>query len=132
MKSKNVKWCILATISICLYINTSAIISPMLKRRTILGTWRSQEDSQWKIVFTRNRYHEYYRSNLIETGSYLVSNTSPQCGEIVPIDKYTSYLKITEDGGSKNVNCYEINGVTRTNLSLRPVNNGKTLLFTKQ
>jgi hypothetical protein len=114
------------------YINLSANELPKIQNSSIVGTWLSETDSKWKMVFTSTKCYQYYEGALVETNSYLISNTSPQCGKVVPVDNYTSYLKLTDDQSSTNVTCYEINGITSKNLSIRPVNNGKILTFVRQ
>jgi len=119
-------------ILICSHINLSANELPKIQNSSIVGTWLLETDSKWKLVFTTTKCYQYYEGKLVETTTYLISNTSPQCGNVVPVDNNTSYLKLTNDQSSTNVTCYEINGITSQNLSLRPVNNGKILIFVRQ
>jgi hypothetical protein len=131
-KSRLLKCGIIIAMLICSHINLSANELPKIQNSSIVGTWLSESDSKWKLVFTTTKCYQYYGGTLVETNSYLISNTSPQCGKVVPVDNYTNYLKLIDDQSSTNVNCYEINGITSQNLSLRPVNNGKILIFVRQ
>lgn len=99
---------------------------------SIIGTWLSEKDSNWKLVFTSSNCYQYYNNILIETNTYSISNTTPQCGKVVPITNYTSYLKLTEVNNTSNFTCYEINGITSQYLSLRQIDKGVILLFIKQ
>lgn len=103
------------------------------ERADIIGTFISDEDPRWKMVFSLNgKCYNYYDGNLIVTSSYTISNTTPQCGIDVVIDESeeTSYLSITNDINGIS-ECYEINGITAT-LSLTAISTQKVLLFTKQ
>lgn len=98
---------------------------------SIVGTWVSEKDSNSKWVFTQTDCKRYYDNELLFTFSYSTSNSSPQCGHTVPIDRYTSYLKLTENIDGKDY-CYEINGITNQKLSLRAVGRGRAMVFNKQ
>ena len=61
-----------------------------------------------------------------------MNNTSPQCGETVPVNSNTQYLKLTKIGKVDTEYCYEINEITAQKLSLRQIGRGGLLLFNKQ
>lgn len=98
----------------------------------IVNTWCSEEDNNWKLVFTSDyKCYQYYSNTLKETDTYTISNTSPQCGMSVPITNYTSYLKLKNASTGDSI-CYEINGITEKTMSLRPIDRGGTVLFYRQ
>ncbi|MDX5418443.1 MAG: hypothetical protein LPK09_04445 [Hymenobacteraceae bacterium] len=100
--------------------------------QTMAGTWRSEEDDNWKLVFTDEGIcYQYYQEDLLETDTYTVSNTSPQCDQEVPVDSHTSYLQL-ENMETNESTCYEINGITANTLSLRPLTMGGVVVFKKQ
>ena len=116
------------TLSIFAYINLSFVC-----HSSIIGTWISEEDSKWKMVFTNdNKCFRYYNNNLRETDTCIISNTSPQCGETVPVDSQTSYLRLTNVQNINDVKCYEINGITDSILSIRPLENTNIFVFIRQ
>ncbi len=101
--------------------------------KSIVGTWIAEKDSKSKWVFTSDlKCKRYYDSVLLSTYTYSISNTSPQCGETVPVEQHTSYLKLTKEGPVNSKRCYEINGITAEKLSLRVVDRGGLLLFDRQ
>ena len=99
---------------------------------SIVGTWISEKDHKWKMVFTADNCIQYYDGTITDKDYYFIANTSPQCGQVVPIDNYTSYLKLVQVSSGKVQICYEINGITPKSLSLRPVDNGRIFVFDKQ
>lgn len=131
MKSKLLKSSIILAMLICSYISLNANDGPPVQS-SIIGTWVSEKDSQWKMVFTSTKSYGYYGSTLIETTSYVISNSTPFCGQAVPVNTHTRYLKLTDDQRATDITCYEINGITNVNLSLRPIDNGKILMFVRQ
>lgn len=116
-----------------LFFSTIVVNSQTLyKNSSIVGTWVSEDDSNWKLIFTAdNKCYQYYSNSLTETDSFIISNTSPQCGVRVPIDNYTSYLQLINTQNAETI-CYEINGITDKNLSLRVIDNGGAIVFVKQ
>lgn len=110
---------------------TMVIAAKSRQNSSIIGTWLSEKDPKWKMVFTADRCNQYYDGALMDSDYYYISNTSPQCGKVVPIDNYTSYMRFVPISGTGQ-KCYEINGITAQYLSLRPVENGKILVFVKQ
>lgn len=97
----------------------------------ITYTWVSESDNNWKIIFSSDKTcKQYYENELIETDTYFLSNSSPQCGKTVLIDDYTCYLQLTNTE-TKESTCYEIYGLTSTILTLRMVDNGDILIFNR-
>lgn len=99
---------------------------------SIVGTWISEEDTNWKMVFTKSRCKWFYENVQTEEFNYLVSNTTPQCGEVVLITPQTGYLQIINVTDPNDKICYEINGLTDEILSLRAFGRGGFLLFHRQ
>lgn len=97
----------------------------------ILGSWVSESDANWKLVFTQNSCTQYYRGQAPEVDRYTLSNKSPQCSEQVPVEKSTNYLQLTNRKNNETT-CYELNGLTASVLSLRPIHTGGALVFVKQ
>ena len=102
-----------------------------------IGTWISEEDPNWKMVFTQAECTWYYENEITEHYYYTVANSSPQCDLEVPIETYTSYLTLTSKTDPKDKLCYEINGfaettIRRKTLSIRSLGKGGFFLFVKQ
>ena len=108
------------------------------ERDLILGSWVSEEDSNWKMVFTKDdTCNWYYEDELSSSYTYAISNTSPQCGQEVYISELTSYLSLIDVSDSTHQNCYEIYGFSevtpgRKAVSLRWIRRGKPMLFIKE
>jgi|GEM_PF-1663743 hypothetical protein len=101
------------------------------EKKDIVGTWISEEDSNWKIVFTADsKYIDYYEGRVSEKGIYSLSNTIPQSEPSVPTGNGISYLKLVDS--DKVVQFYEINGISSTTLSLTWIDNGNLLVFKRQ
>lgn len=103
------------------------------ERVNIIGTFISEEDPQYSMVFSTNgKCYDYYSGNLAGTYSYSLSNTSPQCGQDILVDESqeTSYLSLTDDSNGVPT-CYEINGVSSV-LSLTQISTQKVMIFNKQ
>ena len=96
---------------------------------SIVGSWQSEEDSDIVYVFKNdNKCYIYYLQELYKTSNFTISNTTPQCGITVPIDKYTSYLQL-QDVQSNESECYLINGITDDYLSLSIVDRGGVIIY---
>lgn len=113
-------------------INMSSNSQTPYQNSSIVSTWISEEDIYWKLTFTTdNKCYQYYKNSLIETDSFSISNTTPQCGIIVPVNSYTSYLQLT-NLLLGDITCYEINGITNKSLSLRVIDKGGVIVFIRQ
>ena len=103
------------------------------EQNNIVGTWISEKDSDWKLVFSSDgKCYDYYSDVLVTTSTYTISNTSPKCGINVLVDesRETSYLELTDINDGTSL-CYDINGVTSL-LSLTTVGTGNLIVLTKQ
>lgn len=100
--------------------------------RLIIGTWVSNQDSNWRLEFIdTNLCIQYYTGEPNEEYAYTISNSSPQCGYDVLVDDTTSYLQLVNKATGESL-CYEINGIARETLSLRPVDKGGIMLFNRE
>lgn len=119
-------------LTIAAYTAVGARYKSTPQNSSIVGTWVSEKDRRWKLVFTADlKCKQYYENELNETDSYVISNTSPQCGETVPIEEHTSYLQLTNLADGDKI-CYEINGISPAILSLRVVDRGGAMVFKRQ
>lgn len=99
----------------------------------LIGTWISEDDTNWKIQFNTNgNCYWYYTNEDTEVFSYSISTTSPQCGYEVRVNTADDYyLKLTDS--DNEVICYEILGVDSSTLSLSTIGLGvKYFYFNKQ
>jgi hypothetical protein len=99
---------------------------------SIVGTWVSEKDTNWKMVYTTTRCKWFYENVQTDEFNYLVSNTTPQCGETVSITAHTGYLQLTNVTDANDKICYEIYGITNETLSIRYFGRGGFLLFHRQ
>lgn len=100
---------------------------------TITGSWINEKDSNSKLIFdTNGKCKRYYEGELIEEYIFSISNNSLQCGVNVHVDIYTSYLKIININDVNDFYCYEINGITASKLSLRPIEDGGFIVYYKE
>lgn len=97
----------------------------------ILGNWVLDEDPLSRVVFESNQCKWYYNNQLTETNGYVIQNTTPICGKVVLVNDKTNYLKLTSLTTQDSNMCYEILGVTKTDLSLMDINTGHIITFTK-
>lgn len=99
---------------------------------SIIGTWISQEDNNYKLVFNGNTCTWIYSGQPNTTYSFSLSNTSPQCGEVVPVTSELNYLRLVNSSNSNETLCYEIYSLTETTLTLRPIEKSGFLIFNRQ
>ncbi|MFS4457315.1 hypothetical protein [Maribacter sp. 2304DJ31-5] len=100
---------------------------------SIIGYWVSENDPKLKLVFTPDgKCMEFYDNEKQDEYTFSISNISPQCGEEVHVDQYTSYLKLVNIVDSEDIYCYEINGITSSTLSLRFLGNGGFVIYNKE
>lgn len=97
----------------------------------IIGNWALDEDPLSRVVFESNQCKWYYNNQLTETNGYVIQNTTPICGKVVLVNDKTNYLKLTSLTTQDSNICYEILGVTNTDLSLMDINTGHIITFTK-
>jgi hypothetical protein len=97
---------------------------------SIKGTWISENDNSYKMVFSGSNCTWLYTGQPSTTYSFTVSNTSPQCGEVVPVGN--DYLKLVNLNDNNDIMCYEIYGLSETTLTLRPIDKSGVLVFNRQ
>lgn len=98
---------------------------------TIQGSWVSEDDANWRMVFDSTTCKWYYNNQLQDNYSYQISNSSPQCDKTVLVDSNTEYLSITNTSDNTDKICYEIYGLTDDTLTLRVIDRGGFLIFHK-
>lgn len=99
---------------------------------SIEGTWISEEDNNYRMVFNGTTCTWLYTGQSPTTFSFTLSNTSPQCGEVVPIGNELIYLKLVNLNNSNDILCYEIYSLSATTLTLRPIDKSGFLIFNRQ
>jgi len=99
---------------------------------SILGSWISEVDNNFKMVFSGNTCAWMYSGHPSTTYSFKLSNTSPQCGEIVPASSEINYLKLVNLDDSNDGICHEVYSLSATTLTLRPVDKSGFLIFNRQ
>lgn len=134
MKNKSLYGISVSLILITTYfILTGAHYLSPFQESGITGTWISDEDSRWKLIFTDdNKCYQYYEGSLTETDNVIISNNSPQCGIEVTIETSSSYLQLINSQNANDKICYLINGISNTSLSLSVVGQGNLMVFTRQ
>lgn len=99
------------------------------ENKSIVGTWVSEEDNTWKLVFASDSTcKQYSENNLMETDNYVLSNTSPQCGINVAINGKSLFLSLKDISDGEEL-CYYVNGITDKVLSLTYFNRGGAMVF---
>ena len=109
--------------------HASSVVQDSVK---IVGTWVSEEDNSWKLIFTPDgKCYQHYGDEVISTASFSISNTSPQCNFEVTVDANSAFLQLT-DIGDQSETCYYINGLSDKYLSLSVVGQGGVLVFVRK
>jgi hypothetical protein len=116
---------ILITLSV---LFPTVILAQANEKKLIIGTWTAENV---KYVFNSDmKSYLYHKGKVISSYKYRISNTSPQCGEKVTVDSTTSFLELTNlKNGEKE--CYIINGVDKTTLSLTGVGYADPSVYTR-
>lgn len=92
----------------------------------------SEKDPLWKLIFTADKKcKQYYDGKVSERDTVVLSNKTPQCGETVPVTVNTSYLQLINLADRSDYICYEIAGLTKHALNIRPVDRGGFMIFYK-
>lgn len=129
MNLSTLRYCVLISLFILI---GERVVSQATDKNDIIGTWISEEDTNWKIVFTKDHTcDQYYTDSIIEKDTYVISNTSPQCGLEVEVAEHTSYLTLTDTATGDKI-CYEMNGISEKKLSLRVIGLGGAIVFTRE
>tara|TARA_B100001059_G_C17283132_1_gene309189 strand:+ start:43 stop:465 length:423 start_codon:yes stop_codon:yes gene_type:complete len=104
----------------------------------IIGTWLSENDTNWKIEFKSNgKCYWYYTGDSTETYTYSISDfsnslgsTTDFCGKTVSSGRTESYYLTLTDSDSDKL-CYEIFGLTNDHLSLNYLGTSEIKIFNK-
>ncbi|WP_439504736.1 hypothetical protein [Sediminibacterium sp.] len=90
------------------------------ERKLIVGTWISTE-ADWTFIFDKDSLcKEYMDKQLISKYAYKVTSANSYCGKISKVnlnDQSISYLQLN-NLETKEITCYEINGVSTRTLSI--------------
>jgi hypothetical protein len=116
---------------VSLFIVSSLVLVQCNQKVPIKGTWISQKDHNSKWVFTKDSTKMFYSNELQFTFTYKISDTSPQCGQKVKTGPHLTFLSLKNvENGRRQ--CYYINGLTDSTLSLSPFGRSNILFFRKQ
>jgi len=99
---------------------------------SIIGTWISEEDNNYKMTFNGTTCAWLYSGETTNTYNFALTNSSPQCGQEVPVTNQTKYLRLVNTINTTDQICYEIYGLSETKLTLRLVDQGGFLIFNRQ
>jgi hypothetical protein len=118
----------------------AVVIFPLLTSLTIrqnqeasiIGSWISEEDHNYKMVFSGNTCAWIYSGQPTTTYSFTLSNSSPQCGEVVPVTTASNYLKLVNVNNNSDTMCYEVYSLSETTLTLRPIDKSGFMIFNRQ
>jgi ABC-type enterochelin transport system permease subunit len=121
---------ILITVVFCSVLTSFTTV--FNQEASIIGSWISEEDSNYKMVFNGSTCTWLYTGQPSVTYHFTLSNTSPQCGERVPVTTEMNYLKLVNANNSEEQYCYEIYSLSETTLTLRPVDKSGFLVFNRQ
>lgn len=90
------------------------------ERKLIVGTWISTE-ADWTFIFDKDSLcKEYMDKQLISKYAYKLTPANSYCGKISKVnlnDQSISYLQLNNIE-TKEITCYEINGVNAKILSI--------------
>ncbi len=84
------------------------------------------------MVFSGNTCAWIYSGQPTTTYSFTLSNSSPQCGEVVPVTTASNYLKLVNVNNNSDTMCYEVYSLSETTLTLRPIDKSGFLVFNRQ
>jgi hypothetical protein len=98
----------------------------------IKGTWISHKDPKNKWIFTSDKAKSYYNGKRLDTFTYKISKSSPECGEKVTTGSKYEYLHLTNVKDNADEHCYQIDGLTDSTLTLRPLGHYTILFFEKK
>jgi hypothetical protein len=118
----------LCILGICLFFSCN-MFGQDPDDKSIIGIWVSETDNTSKLAFTSDgKCQQYSENNLIATDSYILSNTTPQCGENVVVDDKSLFLSL-KDIATGDEFCYYVNGITDKYLSLNYFDRGGVMVY---
>lgn len=130
MNNLKIKSGLLTLMLLCLTL-TSFTYNPK-QDASIIGTWISEEDNNYKMIFNGTSCTWLYSGETTNTYNFALANTSPQCGEVVPVTNQTKYLRLVSTTNTSDQMCYEIYGLSETKLTLRIIDRSGFLVFNRQ
>lgn len=90
------------------------------EKKLIIGTWIT-EDSTWSLEFgTDSKCKEYYDGKLAKQYSYKITSVNSPCGRKMqtdPRETDATFLQLN-DLKTNVLECFEINGVSKTEMSI--------------
>ncbi|WP_297869011.1 hypothetical protein [uncultured Flavobacterium sp.] len=121
---------LIATVTICLLLFSFKII---IQDSSIVGTWISENDTNWKINFDSNGNSIwFYNNSQTDTYVYSLNNSSPKCNNNVLVNSKTNYLTLTNNSDINDKICYEVYSISSSKLTLREINSSSLLIFDKE
>lgn len=99
---------------------------------SIIGTWISEQDNNYKMVFNGTTCTWLYSEQSSGIYTFALSNSTTQCGQEVPVTNETKYLTLVNTNNATDRICYEIYGLTETTLTLRVIDQSGFLIFNRQ
>lgn len=95
----------------------------------IKGTWHAENDFQSVWVFEDVRScKQYYQNELLRTYTFEIGSNLSACDPNLPLNNEHTLLLLKS---LNNNQCYFINGLTESTLSLSPIDGGKMMVFKK-
>lgn len=132
MKTKKLN-SLLISIFILFSVSCGAQLTPQPSPvQLIIGTWvhENEPDNRWQFTSNGICYWKNEKNNVIETFSYSISYTSPQCGYQVKTNgNQFYYLRLIDGKGDEY--CYEI-GVDNETLSVNFLGSSGHDLFKRE
>lgn len=91
-----------------------------LEKQLILGTWVSNENDLSWVFENDSICKEYYAKQIQAKYLYKITPADSYCGRLSKVDKNDRLISFLElrNFATKEVTCYEINGVNKTTLSI--------------
>jgi hypothetical protein len=91
-----------------------------LEKQLILGTWVSNENDLSWVFENDSICREYYAKQIQAKYLYKITPADSYCGRLSKVDKNDRLISFLElrNFATKEVTCYEINGVNKTTLSI--------------
>jgi hypothetical protein len=132
MKMKNYNFKVLFSTLFILLISLLLFSSFNSPEEDIVGSWIQEEESNIRWVFTANgNCYWYNNSTIVESFTYEISQTLPQCRYNVKTGGAEDYyLRLTDSENSKF--CYEILTINNEVLSLNYLGTSDIKVFNKE
>ncbi len=130
MKKNRNLWLLTSVLVVSFLFFSYALVSD--QDASISGTWTSESDPSWKMEFDSNHCNWFVNNEPAGSFTFVISNTSPQCGYDVPTTNNSKYISLTKSDNADDVTCYEIYALSDTTLTLRAINSSGFLVFNRQ